>query len=75
MKKLFSAVILASSLAFLTACNASMAAQIGDTKISASDVQSQMRSYDMLLMCDLIGGLLGLLQHILRPPQGPCMLE
>ncbi len=42
MKKLFSAVILASSLAFLTACNASMAAQIGDTKISASDVQSRI---------------------------------
>ena len=42
MKKLFSAVILASSLAFLTACNSSMAAQIGDTKISASDVQSRI---------------------------------
>ena len=42
MKKLFSAVILASSLAFLTACNPSMAAQIGDTKISASDVQSRI---------------------------------
>jgi hypothetical protein len=42
MKKLFSAVILASSLAFLTACNASLAAQIGDTKISASDVQSRI---------------------------------
>ena len=42
MKKLVSAVILASSLVFLTACNASMAAQIGDTKISASDVQSRI---------------------------------
>ena len=42
MKKLVSAVVLASSLIFLTACNASTAAQIGDTKISTQDVQSRI---------------------------------
>lgn len=42
MKKLVSAVVLASSLFFLTACNASTAAQIGDTKISTQDVQSRI---------------------------------
>ncbi|MFM8621068.1 MAG: hypothetical protein ACKOCL_03520 [Candidatus Nanopelagicaceae bacterium] len=42
MKKLISVVVLASSLIFLTACNASTAAQIGDTKISTQDVQSRI---------------------------------
>ena len=42
MKKLVSAIVLASSLVFLTACNASTAAQIGDTKISTQDVQSRI---------------------------------
>ena len=42
MKKAFSAFLALISLAFLTACDAGMAAQIGDTKISQSTVQSRI---------------------------------
>ena len=42
MKKLVHALVLASSLIFLTSCNASTAAQIGDTKISTQDLQSRI---------------------------------
>lgn len=42
MKKLISAVLVLSSLAFLTACDAGTAAQIGDTKISMDTVQTRI---------------------------------
>lgn len=42
MKKLISAVLVLSSLAFLTACDAGTAAQIGDTKISMETVQTRI---------------------------------
>ena len=42
MKKVISALLAASSLVFLTACDASTAAQIGDTKISTNTVQSRI---------------------------------
>jgi hypothetical protein len=42
MKKLISAVLVLSSLAFLTACDAGTAAQIGDTKISNETVQTRI---------------------------------
>lgn len=42
MKKLISTVLVLSSLAFLTACDAGTAAQIGDTKISNETVQSRI---------------------------------
>ena len=42
MKKLISALLVISSLMFLTACDAGVAAQIGDTKISQSTVQSKV---------------------------------
>ena len=42
MKKLISAVLVLSSMAFLTACDAGTAAQIGDTKISNETVQNRI---------------------------------
>jgi hypothetical protein len=42
MKKLISAVLVLSSLAFLAACDAGTAAQIGDTKISNETVQNRI---------------------------------
>ena len=42
MKKLISAVLVLSSMAFLTACDAGTAAQIGDTKISNETVQTRI---------------------------------
>lgn len=42
MKKLISAVLVLSNLAFLTACDAGTAAQIGDTKISNETVQTRI---------------------------------
>lgn len=42
MKKLISALLVLSGLMFLTACDAGVAAQIGDTKISQSTVQSKV---------------------------------
>jgi hypothetical protein len=42
MKKVISALLVASSLVFLSACDAGTAAQIGDTKISMSTVQSRI---------------------------------
>lgn len=42
MKKLISALLVLSGLMFLTACYAGVAAQIGDTKISQSTVQSKV---------------------------------
>ena len=42
MKKLISAVLVLSSLAFLTACDAGTAAQIGGTKISMETVQTRI---------------------------------
>ena len=42
MKKLISAIFVAASLFFLSACSASTAAQIGDTKISNELVQSRI---------------------------------
>lgn len=42
MKKVMSALLLVSSLVFLTACDANTAAQIGDTKISTNTVQSRI---------------------------------
>ena len=42
MRKLISAVLVISSLAFLTACDAGTAAQIGDTKISMETVQTRI---------------------------------
>ena len=42
IKKLISAVLVVSSLAFLTACDAGTAAQIGDTKISMQTVQTRI---------------------------------
>ncbi len=42
MKKVMSALLVVSSLVFLTACDANTAAQIGDTKISTNSVQSRI---------------------------------
>ena len=42
MKKIISALVLTSSLVFLTACDAGVAAQIGDTKITQDTVQSRV---------------------------------
>ncbi len=42
MKKVMSALLVVSSLVFLTACDANTAAQIGDTKISTNTVQSRI---------------------------------
>ncbi|MGI9199006.1 MAG: SurA N-terminal domain-containing protein [Candidatus Nanopelagicaceae bacterium] len=42
MKKLISAVLVIAGSLFLTACNAGVAAQIGDTKISQSTVQDKV---------------------------------
>ena len=42
MKKVISALLVASSLVFLTACDAGTAAQIGDTKISTNTVQARI---------------------------------
>lgn len=42
MKKLIGAVLVLSSMAFLTACDAGTAAQIGDTKISNETVQNRI---------------------------------
>lgn len=42
MKKLISALLVASSLVFLTACDSSIAAQVGDTKISTKTVQNRV---------------------------------
>ncbi|MFM2127856.1 MAG: hypothetical protein RIQ86_369, partial [Actinomycetota bacterium] len=42
MKKLISAFLVVSGLAFLTACDAGTAAQIGETKISVNTVQSRI---------------------------------
>ena len=42
MKKLISAVAVLSSLLILTACDAGVAAQVGDTKITQSTVQSKV---------------------------------
>ena len=42
MKKVISALVFVSSLMLLTACDASTAAQIGDTKISINTVQSRI---------------------------------
>jgi hypothetical protein len=42
MKKVISALLLASSFMLLTACDAGTAAQIGDTKISINTVQSRI---------------------------------
>lgn len=53
MKKVISALLVVSGFMFLTACDASTAAQIGDTKISINTVQSRIaeinaerRNYD-----------------------------
>lgn len=53
VKKVFGAILAASTLVFLTACDAGTAAQIGDTKISTSIVQDRIaeinaerRNYD-----------------------------
>lgn len=57
MKKVISALLVVSGLAFLTACDSSIAAQIGDTKISTNTVQdrvaeilSERRNYDTAQM-------------------------
>ena len=42
MKKVMSALLVVSSLVFLTACDANTAAQIGETKISTNTVQSRI---------------------------------
>ena len=42
MKKVISALLVASSFMLLTACDAGTAAQIGDTKISINTVQSRI---------------------------------
>lgn len=42
MKKVISALLAVSSLVLLTACDAGVAAQVGDTKISQSIVQSRV---------------------------------
>lgn len=42
MKRIISAVVVLSSLVFLTACDTGVAAQIGDTKISQSLVQAKV---------------------------------
>ena len=42
MKKVISALLVVSSLVFLTACDAGTAAQIGDTKISTNTVQARI---------------------------------
>lgn len=42
MKKVMSALLVVSSLVFLSACDANTAAQIGDTKISTNTVQSRI---------------------------------
>jgi hypothetical protein len=42
MKKLISTILVASSLALLTACDAGTAAQIGESKISVNTVQSRI---------------------------------
>lgn len=42
MKKLISALLVISSLAFLTACDASTAAQVGETKIAMNTVQDRV---------------------------------
>ena len=42
MKKLISGFLAIAGLALLTACDAGVAAQIGDTKISQNTVQSRV---------------------------------
>ena len=42
MKRVISALLLVSSLSFLTGCDSGVAAQFGDTKISQSTVQSRI---------------------------------
>lgn len=42
MKRIFGSLVAISTLFFLTACNAGVAAQIGDTKISQGTVQSKV---------------------------------
>ena len=42
MKKLLSAILVFSSLSFLTACDSGIAAQVGDTKISTNTVQNKI---------------------------------
>lgn len=42
MKKVISALLVVSSLAFLTACDAGTAAQVGDTKVAMKTVQDRV---------------------------------